>query len=316
MSLAQIGGATVIERFALGTGRLLGVLARVPANMANAYPVLGAEPHLTTAGSYVITVAHSVTCKPVLSSECIPVGPNTCGSRIESLNPTTRRWTTLFTERPNKLVFDAIPGPDGRAFALLEQGCSTATITVVVRAQPSGREFTLGTYNPGCFGAPTAGWSSGGAQLLFVDAVGPQPADGVVDCSLAIVSSRVPSSNFPYRFVAPDAGCSFHSATFDTEGIAAIEVCGPGLTFETGDTTRLLQLNHHRQVVTQINLPRAQPAIGNDGQATLVYDPQARTVLVSQNLPGHPPVTRIWTFDGAHLHLIRRFINRPLVAEP
>jgi hypothetical protein len=52
VSLAQVGGKTVIERFALGTGKLLGILTSVPANKANAYPIVGAEPHLTNRGSY------------------------------------------------------------------------------------------------------------------------------------------------------------------------------------------------------------------------------------------------------------------------
>jgi hypothetical protein len=247
-----------------------------------------------------------------MSSECIPVGPNTCASRIESLNPTSHRWSTLFTEPSNRLVYDAVPSPDGRAFALLEQGCSTPTTTIVVRAQPSGHKFALGAYNAACGEAPTAAWSSDGAQLVFVESLGSPSADDVLDCSLAVASTRRTSSKSPYRFVAPDAGCSFRSAAFDAEGIAAIEICGPG---QTGGTTKLLQLNHQRHVTGRISLPHAQPGPDNDGAATVVNDPQAHTVLVSQDLPGHPAVTRIWTFDGTRLHLIR-LTSRPLTAEP
>jgi hypothetical protein len=83
VSLARLGAATVIERFALRSGRRLGILARVPTARSNAGAVDVSEPHLTRAGSYVITLAHDVTCKPIASSECIPLGPNTAeaGSR-------------------------------------------------------------------------------------------------------------------------------------------------------------------------------------------------------------------------------------------
>ncbi len=311
VSLARVRGGTVIERFALGAGRALGILARVPALRSTSDEVDVSEPHLTIGGSYVITLGHDVNCKPVPSSECIPVGANTCGSRVESLNPASHRWTTVFTEPPDRRVFDAVPSPDGHSFALLEGGCSTADFTIAIRAGATGREVTLGKYNPACRDAPTAAWSSDGAQLVFVDSVGPPRADGVLDCVLAVASSRHPSSKSSRRFVTPDAGCSFSSGTFDPQGIAAIEICGPE---PTGGTTRLLQLDHHRHVMTRINLPGAEPGRDNDGVATVAAYPRATTVLVSQDFPD-PTVTRTWTFDGAHLHFIRRF-HRPLLAEP
>jgi hypothetical protein len=122
---------------------------------------------------------------------------------------------------------------------------------------------------------------------------------------LAIASSRVASSKSPFRFVAPDAGCHFSAAAFDTDGIAAIETCG-----QAGGTTRLLQLNHHRQVVRRINL-----APGRTSEVTVVNDPQANTALISEALDASRS-TRIWTFDGTHLRLIRRFIGNPLLAQP
>jgi hypothetical protein len=306
VSLAQVRGGMAIERFALGTGRQLGILARVPAIRSTSEEVDVSEPHLTSAGSYVITLGHDVTCEPGPSSECVPVGGNTCGSRIEDLDPASRRYTTLFTEPGRSRVFDAIPSPNGRSFALMERGCSTDTFRIVIRG-PSGREFALGTYNPACGVEPTGGWSADAAQLVFVDDV-----RRASDCSLVVASSRHPSSSSPYRFVAPDAECSFRSATFDSEGIAAIEICGAG---DSGGTTKLLQLSQGRHVVRRIDLPQAQPAPFDDGDANVVNDEPAHAVLVTQNLPGHPAATRIWTFDGSRLHLIT-ITSRPLTAEP
>ena len=195
----------------------------------------------------------------------------------------------------------------------MERGCSTNTSRIVIRGA-GGREFALRTYNPVCHEEPTAAWSADGAQLIFVDNISSPKVDNVLDCSLAVASSRHASSPSAFRFVAPDTGCYFRSAAFDTDGIAAIEICGPA---QTGGLTRLLQLNHHRQVTERLDLAPGQPGVlYDDEDVNVVNDPLANTVLVSQVLyAAHPESTRIWTFDGTHLLLIRRF-NTPLVAEP
>jgi hypothetical protein len=310
VSLGGAGAGIAIERFSLVNGRHLGVVARVPRIRSTSEQSDVSNPHLMPGGRYLITIGHDVNCRPVVSSECIPVF-NTCASRIETLDPNSKQFRLLFTESGNRLVLDAVPSPDGRHVALLERGCGQSAVRIVIRDLRTGSERVAA----GNLGLCTAvsrrlSWSLDGSRIVFLYGAQFSGSTRAGGCSLAVASSRHYSQKSAWSLIAPDGGCGFSSAAFDPTGLVAVEGCGPA---ETGGTTELLQFDRHLHLIRRLSLLPGTPGVASSEETEVANDPQAETVLVSQ---GEHGANAVWAFNGRRLRLIRRYGTNRVLAEP
>jgi hypothetical protein len=309
VSLTPIAAPTTIRRFSLSTGRVLGVLARLPPRTPNESEVQ--NPHLLPDGHYLITFDHDVRCRNVQSVECVEI-PNTCGSRIENLDPESGRFTLLFTEPGDVRVMDAIPSPDGDLAAVLERACSNSSFSIVIRELGTGHQHRLLTHLYACAATPTASWDSSGSHLLFATRMrlhGHSPR-----CVLAIAPARRPSTPAAWTVITPDRSCDIASATYDADGIAVAEDCG---STEPENSSRLLQFSSHGRLLRRLSLgPVVEKPDGYE-PTEVASDPRTGAVLVSRIAYSQPEATWVWSFDGHALSLIHHYPGHDGVsAEP
>lgn len=309
VSLFPLSDASEIDRYSLSSGRRLGVLVRLPPLPTRAEYSNVSTPHLLTDGDYLVTLDHGAGCG---SSGGCGQAANTCASHIETTDPATGRARLLFTAPGSWRVFDAVPSPDGRVVALVEQACTGQAARLVVRDLVTRRERIVARHLSPCGLGSSATWTPRGTGLLFAYTRHPNPNNPEADCALAMapVASSRPS---PRRtLMRPDPKCSFESAAFDATGLVAAQTCATG---DGGARSEIVQYDRRDRTLRRLSLQSfAPPQYGQIAQ--VVSDPGAHTVLVSQIVSDDPNVSWVWTFDGTKLHLVRNYFGASILAEP
>jgi len=202
------------------------------------------------------------------------------------------------------LVDDAVPSPNGRSVALVEEACNGKAAQLAVRDLRSGHQHIVARHLSACGLDSSVTWTSNATKLAFADARHPNPDYPTSACALAIAPAA--QTTQPSRWtIQPDAKCSFQSAAFDATGLVATESC------TTSRGNELVQMAGSDRVVRRVSL---QPDYSR--ALTVTSDPWAHTVLVSQVVPTEPDETWVWTFNGKKLHLVRYYFGADIVAEP
>jgi hypothetical protein len=307
------GGGTVdIDRFSLVTGAKIGIIARLRVPYVTAvWP-----PHRFGAHHYLMVVSHPAVCtaQSLTGTEGCEPTPNTCAGRVETINTTNQRTATMWKEPRTAWLVDAVPSPDDRALAMVYGPCDdTGPKYLAVQSLTGGHGFKDGVATHRCGEVPYVAWSRDGSKLVFPSvprASGPDAdcgadslaADDGLGVRLSVVPALRPSGSASWAQIRAGAGCGFQSATFDREGIVAVESCGleQGIT---SSSTYLLQYDERYREVLRLSLP---PAFG---QGSVVDDPQANAVLVSENQISNVGASSgwVWTFRGRTLTLVHRY---------
>lgn len=318
---------TVLEQFSLRDGRRMGAVDRVLAP----FPLGVGSPHADRHGGLWLTFGRGPSCGNDTAG-CGPV-ENSCAGKVVRFDPMSGSSTRVLTFPSSEKVIDAVPSPDGSRVALVTGDCAHSFFNfhLVVRGLRSGRQWTLGADAAACHSLFGVAWSPDGSQLVFPygpsklapgNRFQPEGACGEPRPSgLVVASSGGASSSSSWPLIAADPGCSYQAATFDSWGIAAIEVCAQGARPGTPSGVRLgnaylVQLNRRHREVLRLNLAR-----GYDGGG-IAADPLDRAVLVSEYQAanqGVPVFNWVWTFDGRRLRVVRRYPNNDaptVTAEP
>jgi hypothetical protein len=216
----------------------------------------------------------------------------------------------------------AVPSPTGKGVVFRTGSCAHSYFNehLLVEDLQSGRHWTLGAGAAVCHSLSTPSWNAAGSRLVFVygpskvrGRASPRYGEGICteshpgEVAVLPASGSVPLSKA--HLIAPSNGCSYQSAVFDRQGIAAVEVCGrrtPSL-----GTGYLLQMNGSGHTDLRLAL-RAE-----DDVTSLASDPSAVLVLVTedQSENAKPAFDWIWTFNGHRLHAVAHY-NASVTAEP
>jgi hypothetical protein len=216
------------------------------------------------------------------------------------------------------LTTDAVLSPAGGREAFVTQPCGSYMDSHLhIDDHRAHRSWTIGAAAPACHQLGTPQFNPTGTELVFPWGASrlhtpapsrtwcPQPRPS----GLAVVAADHGSPGRSLKTIAPDPGCSFAAAAFDSTGIAAVEGCRHGSPkgsseFSLGDGY-LVQLGGPRhRVVKRIQIHRGVE------QAVVAEDPATGDVLVTQDQPannGTPPRDYVWSFDGSMLRLIGRY---------
>jgi hypothetical protein len=306
------GTTTAIDRFSLATGARIGVVARIRVSyVSGVWP-----PHRFGAHRYAVVVSHPAVCtsrSPAGSEGCEPT-PNTCAGHVETIDATDERTATIWNEPRTEWLLDAVPSPDDRSLAMLYRSCDDTGPTYLAVQSTTGRYgFEIGIATHSCGENLDVAWSRDGSKLVFPSV---PPASGSdADCGgqglavadglgvrLSVASATRRSTTAAWTQIRSGVGCGFQSATFDREGIVAIESCGLAQGISSS-STYLLQFDRQYQQVLRLALP---PAFG---QGSVVDDPQANAVLVSENQIWNVAGSSgwVWTLRRDTLNLVHRY---------
>lgn len=299
VSLYPLYSPSEIDQYSLASGRQLGVLAPVPSPPDARQDSRVSNPHRLSNGDYVIALGHGAKCASSHGA-CHPIA-NTCASQIETIDPATQSYQLLSSVSGAWLVDDAVPSPNGRSVALVEEACNGTAAQLAVRDLLSGRQHIVARRLSVCGLDSSVTWTSNGTKLAFAYARHHLTSA----CALAIapaVRTTLPAS---WTVIQPDAKCSFQSAASDATGLVATESC------TTSRGNELVQMAGSGRVVRRVSL---QPDYSR--AVTVTSDPWAHTVLVSQVVPTEPDESWVWTFNGRKLHLVRYYFGADIVAEP
>jgi len=323
------GGSTVLERFSLSTGRPLRTLTSLPGRPA------------TVSGPSVASgsVWFSVSSGPRDQNDTASgdPAPNSCSGQVTRFDPTTGVSSTVLSFANSVLVNHAVPSPNGQVLAMITGNCTSSYFNehLLVEDLSSGKQWTIGATAARCHALFSVAWSPNGSQLVFPFGpasttnaqTGIPPSDlGVGMCTtpqpseIAVVPAGHESEITAAELTPPTRGCTYQSAAFDPRGIVAIEACeqggppAPGIYL--GDAY-LVQLNNNRRVVLR------QPLKISADVGTVATDPSTGLVLVSESQGQddyHGYVRHaydwVWTFNGHELHLVGRYPQGAVTAEP
>lgn len=303
VSLYPLYSPSEIDQYSLGSGRQLGALAPVPSSPDARQGSSVSNPHLRADGDYVITLGHGARCA-TSHGACHPIA-NTCASQIETIDPATQTDQLLFSVSGAWLVDDAVPSPNGRSIALVENACNGKAARLVVRDLRSGHQRIVARHLSACGLDSSVTWTRNGTKLAFAYARHQNPDYPTSACALAVAPAAPTAQPANWTFIQPDAKCSFQSAASDAIGLVATESC------TTSAGNELVQMAGSGRVIRRVSL---QPDYSR--ALTVASDPWAHTVLVSQVVPTEPDESWVWTFDGSKLHLVRYYFGADIAAEP
>lgn len=317
VSLWEPGGAryVTVERFSLRSGRRLARLAtesRSNLEVSALYP--------DSRGALWITKSSGPRCTQRGFGDCLPFVPDSCRSKITQLEPSTgtSRYLTSFPH--SEIVTAAIPSLRGRLVALRTAPCTRSYFNehFVVENWRTHRRWSIGADAPPCHGLSNPGWNATGTRLVF--AYGPSrlrpggkwpAADGKIGClslrpgGIVIVPAQQASTTSSWHLIHAPSGCTYESAAFDNQGVAAVEACSPhrrGQDYSAGPGY-LVQLTRDGRRLFHLAL-RPGADVG-----FVQSDPRTGLVLVSEDLGGanQSNPNLVWQLQGHHLRLIASY---------
>jgi hypothetical protein len=303
-------GVPVLESLSLRTGLPTARLAELPEVAAS--PVLGSGTTLWLTQSSGPRVRNNTAGGDP--------APDSCTGSVARLALDSGSETTVQTFARSTQVSDAVPSPEEHEVAFMVAPCARSYFNehFLLADLQTGRSWTIGAGARVCHQMSAPSWNARGTSLIFTYAPS-NPAtrvskrDGYGLCSdpiageIVVVSATHPADLASARIVKPARGCSYLSAVFDPEGIAATEACEhgalPDFSFPgdyDGDAY-VVQLSTRGRQLRRLAIKREpNPAI-------VARNPREGPVLVTEKLGENtrPYFDWIWTFNGRELRLVR-----------
>jgi hypothetical protein len=247
--------------------------------------------------------------------------PNSCAGDVVRVDLSTGTETTVQTFPSSTLVGDAVPSPDEGEVVFKVAPCARSYFNehLLVEDHNTGRSWTIGAKARVCHWISTPSWDANGTGLIFTFApsnpaepVGKYDGYGICTQELAgeieVLAAAHPAALSSAQIIKAPRGCSYLSAVFDPEGIAAIEACEHGAPRgfsrhgEYNGDAYVVQLSAQGRSLHRVAIkPEPNPA-------TLARNPSGGPVLVSEELGENtrPYFNWIWTFNGQKLRLLSR----------
>ncbi len=311
VSVYPLSDPVEIDHYALSDGRSLGRLTRIPRAGFTGAGSAVSTPHLLADGDYMLTLARGDVCGS--SAGACHAAPDSCESRVQTLDPDTGTARSLFTVSGAWRLFDAVPSPNGRLVALVEEGCRPGTGSrLVVRNLAGGRSHLAVARLSDCAIQTDVSWNLGSSTLAFGYGRHPDLDDPPAGCGLATAPADRLSGPGSWGLIGLRASCGFDSSAFDSTGIVAVTACADG---DGGLNTTLLQYGDRGQRLDHRTLDSFDPP--QYGIAAQVQtDPAAGGVLVSEDVADDPDVSDVWTWNGASLRQVGDYFGDAILAEP
>jgi hypothetical protein len=304
-----LSDASEIDRYSLASGRRLGVLVQIPPLRSTASSSTVSTPHLLANGDYMLTLDGEV-CRS--SSGACHAIPNSCFSRVETLDPVSGKARSLFSVSGVWRASDAVPSPDGRSVALVEFGCRGSATQLEVRDLATGRSRLVTRQLSQCGLNSDVAWNPSSTKLVFAYGRHPNLNALPAGCGLATAPASRTTGPVSWAMIRLRASCGFDSSAFDSTGIAAIVGCSDNYG---GTSSTLLQYTSRGRVLHHRALDSFDPPqYGLETQ--LESDPAAHAVLVSEVVTDDPDVSDVWTFNGTTLHHVGDYFGDAILAEP
>ena len=307
---------TEVQQFSLTTGRLMRRLDSVAAG-----DLAFAKPVALAGGRLLLTFVGGPRCAVSgVFAECPTVTPDSCVNVVESLRPGQGPMTELFTVPGREAIGGVVPSRDGSRVAFAQSPCTRqhGLTGLYVRDRATSLETPVMTRANACDGFGPAAWNRTGSALVFPydAALGPAgrgPDGTVAGCPntrsrLAVASLTATGAVRSVRLIAPDRGCAFGAAAFDTAGLLAAEGCRVGSPRgfsapDLGDAF-LVQLTSSGRVTSRIALQRGLES------ASIVAEPRSSGLLVTQDQPannGGPEDDWVWEYNHRRLRSIAHY---------
>jgi hypothetical protein len=314
VSAYPLSQATELDRYSLSNGRSLGVLVHIPPLKSTATYSTVSTPHLLADGDYLLTANHGELCTSS-HGKCHAI-PNSCLSRVETIDPVSGKVETVFNVSGAWRVSDAVPSPNGQSVALVEYGCDDDYYSgerLNVRDLATGQSHVVTPDLSPCGIESDVTWNPSSTKLVFAYGT-PLNLDNLpAGCELA-TAEAAGSLTTPANWttIRRRSGCGFDSTAFDAIGIVAIVGCTDDYG---GINSTLLQYNSKSKVVFHRALDGFDPP--QYGLETeLESDPLADTVLVSEIVTDDPDVSDVWRFNGTTLRHVYNWFGDDILAEP
>jgi hypothetical protein len=310
VSAYPISDATEIDRYSLANGRSLGVLVHIPRRRSTASSSTVSTPHLLANGDYLLTLGHGEVCRS--SRHACRAIPNSCSSQVETLDPVSGSARPLFSVSGGWRVLDAVPSPNDRSVALVEEGCRGGATRLDVRVLATGHSQLVTRQLSQCGLGSDVAWNPRSTKLAFAYAPHPNLNDYPAGCELATAAAGRTTRPASWAMIHTRASCGFEASAFDSTGIVAVMGCGDN---DGGTTSTLLQYSGGGRLLTRRGLDSFDPPqYGLDAQ--LESDPAVHAVLVSEIVTDDPDVSDVWTFNGSTLHHVGDYFGDAILAEP
>jgi hypothetical protein len=310
VSAYPLSDASELDRYSLANGRSLGVLVQIPPLPATASRSSVSTPHLLANGDYLLTLGHGKVCAS--SRDACRAIPNSCASKVEALDPVSGTTRSLFNVSGAWRAIDAVPSPNDRSVALVEEGCSGSAARLEVRDLATGRYQLVTRQLSQCGLGSDVTWNPSATTLVFAYAPHPNLTAYPAGCGLATAPAGRTTRPASWTMIRVPASCGFEASAFDLTGIVAIVGCNDN---DGGTNSRLLQYSGRGRVLNRHALDSFDPPqYGLEAQ--LESDPAAHTVLVSEIVTDDPDVSDVWTFNGTTLHHVGNYFGDAILAEP
>jgi hypothetical protein len=313
VSAYPLSQATELDRYSLANGRSLGVLVHIPPLKSTAKYSTVSTPHLLANGDYMLTVSHGELCGSS-RGKCHAV-PNSCFSRVETVDPGSGTVEPLFSVTGAWRVSDAVPSPDGHSVALVEYSCSSYYNgpRLTVRDLTTGSSHVVTQDLSPCGLESDVTWNPSSTKLVFAYGTHLNLDNLPAGCELATAKAAdTLTTPANWTTIRRRASCGFDSTAFDAIGIVAIVGCTDKYD---GIYSTLLQYNSKSQVVFHRALDSFDPP-QYSLETQLESDPLANTVLVSEIVTDDPDASDVWTFNGTTLRHVDNWFGDDILAEP
>ncbi len=221
--------------------------------------------------------------------------PNSCHSTIYRLGPEATSPLVVVQGRPDELLTEPAPSPDGTRLAFRRGLCLWygSASSIRVRDLHDGTTIEIGRGALPCSGLSTPSWNARSSQVLISASLAPAHATGTPGvCEqppppLLVVAQTDRSSDFPGgRLIhAQPASCWLSRGAFRDSDIVAVQVCGSIVDAPK----QIVALDSHGNPLAQYKAPGpTQP-----GLISLSPSPNGRHVLVTTMLDGEADGTTV-----------------------
>jgi Tol biopolymer transport system component len=303
-------GTPVLESYSLRTGLLTARLAELPE--------VSSTPVLRSGATLWLTRSSGPRARNDTAGG--DPEPRSCTGSVTRLALDSGSETTVQTFANSTVVGDAVPSPDEHKVVFSVAPCARSYFNghLLLADLQTGRSWTIGANARVCHEISAPSWNARGTSLIFAYAPS-NPAvqvgrhDGYGTCSdpiageIAIVSATHPEDLASAQTIKPPRGCSYLSAVFDPEGIAATEACEHGAAPEFSFPGDYDGDAYVTQLSAQGRTLRRRAIKREPNPATVARNPRGGPVLVTEQLGENtrPYFNWIWTFNGRALKLVR-----------